>query len=265
MSKKNDIINVKPKNDPSITGHSTQEQSRSWSITINNPTQEDIDAWTNATSLNWVKEVVGQLERGANGTLHIQGLLKTDKVRFSQVKKAFPRAHIEAARSVTALAKYVVKEDTRLATLTASKVCTPQIVQQSLSKHVIQLLAPNSDDFGVYNVWTKVLKVDAKFHWVKTVAFGNPLTPVDTQNRIIDVNTQWILEHADTIVDSVVNKLIREGYYQVEFVLSNNQVRSAYKRYLPSIIIRVLNASETQLPQETSNPQGETSNPPEVD
>lgn len=55
----------------------------------------------------------GQLERGAEGTLHYQGMLSTPQVRFAAVKKLFPRAHIEVAKNKVALAKYVHKEETR--------------------------------------------------------------------------------------------------------------------------------------------------------
>jgi len=44
-------------------------------------------------------------------------MVKTPQVRFSAVKKAFPRAHIEVARNPAALATYVSKEETRVGQL----------------------------------------------------------------------------------------------------------------------------------------------------
>lgn len=83
-----------------------------WSLTINNPTQDDEDAIHIARQKGW--KVEGQKERGEQGTEHYQLMLRTPQVRFSAVKKQFPRAHIELARNPSALATYVSKEETRL-------------------------------------------------------------------------------------------------------------------------------------------------------
>ena len=82
-----------------------------WSITINNPEEEDYKL---ALPPGWRLE--GQLEKGENTeTIHFQGMLKTPQVRFSAVKRHFPRAHIEIARDKQALEAYVHKDDTRVA------------------------------------------------------------------------------------------------------------------------------------------------------
>lgn len=86
------------------------ERATCWSITINNPAETD---YARPLPPGW--KLVGQLERGEQGTLHYQGMLKTNQVRFAAVKKEFPRAHIEVARDKVALAKYVSKEETRVA------------------------------------------------------------------------------------------------------------------------------------------------------
>jgi len=80
-----------------------------WSITINNPTPDDLLC----PSAGW--SLQGQHEVGEEGTPHFQGMLRTPQVRFSAVKKAFPRAHIEIARDEIALEIYVHKEETRVA------------------------------------------------------------------------------------------------------------------------------------------------------
>lgn len=92
------------------------ERATCWSVTINNPTKTDDE------NIAMVKQksgwaVYGQKEVGANGTEHYQLMITTPQVRFSAVKKAFPRAHIEVARDRKALTKYVNKEDTRVAGL----------------------------------------------------------------------------------------------------------------------------------------------------
>lgn len=86
-----------------------------WSITINNPIKADDENIALARQRGW--KVDGQLEKGENGTPHYQLIVKTPQVRFSAVKKAFPRAHIELARNPQALAVYVHKDETREAAL----------------------------------------------------------------------------------------------------------------------------------------------------
>lgn len=89
------------------------DRATCWSITINNPVETD---YLRPLPAGW--KLQGQIERGeGEGTLHYQGMLKTNQVRFSAVKKEFPRAHIEVARDKIALAKYVAKEETRVASV----------------------------------------------------------------------------------------------------------------------------------------------------
>lgn len=87
-----------------------------WSLTINNPTAADEEAINLARQKSGWK-VHGQKEKGESGTEHYQLMLTTPQVRFSAIKKIFPRAHIEVARDRVALSKYVAKEDTRVGTL----------------------------------------------------------------------------------------------------------------------------------------------------
>jgi len=65
-----------------------------------------------AKGLGWGIE--GQIEEGDEGTRHYQLLVKTPQIRFSTVKKVFPTAHIEKARNVAALKRYVHKDDSRV-------------------------------------------------------------------------------------------------------------------------------------------------------
>lgn len=95
------------------------KRGTSWSVTINNPIKADDDNIGLAKSRGW--KVIGQLEKGDQGTEHYQLLVKTPQVRFSALKKAFPRAHIEVARNVDALEQYVTKEETRVGELPENK------------------------------------------------------------------------------------------------------------------------------------------------
>ena len=87
------------------------DRATSWSVTINNPTDSDEEHIAMARQKGW--KVDGQLEKGEKGTPHYQLIVKTPQIRFSAVKKAFPRAHIEIARNPTALEQYVHKDETR--------------------------------------------------------------------------------------------------------------------------------------------------------
>lgn len=99
----------------------------SWSITINNPKSADDENIQRARQRGW--KVVGQKELGENGTPHYQLMLKTPQVRFSAIKKAFPRAHIELARNVEALETYVQKEDTRVGNLQETNEMYPSLTK----------------------------------------------------------------------------------------------------------------------------------------
>jgi hypothetical protein len=95
------------------------DRATCWSVTINNPVSADDDNIARARQKSGWK-VEGQLEEGENGTKHYQLMVKTPQTRFSALKSAFPRAHIEVARNAKALGAYVHKEDTRISELPTS-------------------------------------------------------------------------------------------------------------------------------------------------
>lgn len=95
-----------------------------WSVTINNPKDSDDECIALARQKSGWK-VHGQKEKGESGTEHYQLMVTTPQIRFSAVKKQFPRAHIELARDRVALANYVTKEDTKVADLPQSQDMYP--------------------------------------------------------------------------------------------------------------------------------------------
>lgn len=196
----------------------SDQKSCCWSVTINNPTPDDFQQWESLKSAHWVREVSGQIEKGdQEQTPHLQGMVRTLSVRFSQVKKALPRAHIEAARSPGALARYVAKEDTRVAALPTVRVATQADVQRALLKEIRE--NPNFDKYE----WNGYYFLD----FLATKGWK--------------IEKDW-----EYWTDRAVNRLIREGYYGVEFVMSNPQVRTAFKKYFVAILYRTYNA----LPQD---------------
>lgn len=194
-------------------------KSSYWSITINNPTDDDHRQWNGLKGMTWVKEVAGQLEKGEEGTLHIQGMVKTDYGRyFQKLREALPRAHIEIAKNKFAIQNYVKKEETRVAEIPKVKVATQADVQN------------------------KLLQVMIEQGWRQYMWTGDPRTNFPD---FLGQNAYKIREDWESWTDNAVRELIREGYYGVEFVMSNNQVRSAFRKYIVEIMYRQWHATAT--------------------
>lgn len=208
-----------------MTASEASTKSCCWSVTINNPTAEDFQQWEALKGLHWVRERTGQLEKGENGTPHIQGMVKTLSVRFAQLKKALPRAHIEKARSETALAKYVAKADTRVSSLPTIKIATQAEVQTTLLDEILK--------------------------------YGHTIYDWNGCYFLEFLETHTIMEHDwEYWLDRAVNRLIREGYFGVEFIVSNPQIRTAFKKYFRSILYRTYAASQ-EATTPASPPQGQ--------
>jgi len=207
-----------------VSTNEVSKKSCCWSVTINNPTADDFQQWSVLSGLHWVRSVTGQVEKGENGTPHIQGMVNTLSVRFSQVKKALPRAHIEAARSPTALAQYVVKEDTRVSSLPTVKVASQREVQEALLDEVLY--------YGhIRYEWNGCLFLEFLEEY---------------PGRFLADWEYW--------VDRAVNRLVREGYYGVEFVMANPQVRTAFRKYFVSIMYRTYNERQARIHQASPSP-----------
>jgi len=179
------------------------ERASCWSVTINNPSDMDDDDITMANATTGWK-VTGQLEKGENGTEHYQLMVRTPQVRFSAVKKAFPRAHIEVARNPADLAKYVTKTDTRIGAL------------------------PNSDWYpsqaAFYTLICDVVRNESK----------KATLPSDTEVlAMMQGKSKDPLEQ----FDRAVKTLIAQGYH-CEHHGCNPQVRSAWRLYRDSMLTR---------------------------
>ena len=178
------------------------------SITINNP----IDSDTKCTlPAGWKLE--GQFEEGEEGTKHFQGMLTTPQVRFSAVKKAFPRAHIEAARMKKALQKYVHKEDTRVEEYAGN--ATMNMFQ---SQDLIASLWENDE-------------------WVRRI----------TTDRIIKMYKGDMGLIALAYVDEIVEEQIESGVVGLEFTAINPMWRSSWKRFHQAIIGRYNRSKQEEI------------------
>lgn len=88
-------------------------RAKHWCFTINNPDLEsDKTRFDEAPDRDYC---VVQLERGEDGTLHLQGVIGFTKQKyFNTLKTLHARAHWEVARSVPQAIAYCRKEETRV-------------------------------------------------------------------------------------------------------------------------------------------------------
>lgn len=186
----------------------TQRKATCWSLTINNPKESDEECVNRARQKGW--RVKGQKEKGEEGTIHYQIMLNTPHIRFSAVKKTFPRAHIEVARDPIRLANYVQKEETRVGELLKDDSMYP-----TMSKvwHLLALYVDESDEGrkGGYLDW-------------------NP--------------EKWL-----RVWDGFIGDTIRDGLY-VEHLGANPQNRSIVKLYGCDIVTRELLRASKNLDEE---------------
>lgn len=89
--------------------------NRNWLMTLNNPNEFCQDYLEKFYKESKAAYVVGQLEKGAEGTPHIQFFANFKKpVRPSHIKKVDNRLHIEIVRVNNGADTYCMKEETRL-------------------------------------------------------------------------------------------------------------------------------------------------------
>lgn len=175
------------------------DRASAWSLTINNPSKDDEECIALVRQKGW--RVEGQKEQGKEGTVHYQLYLKTPQVRFSAVKKTFPRAHIEVARNASALRNYVNKEETRISQLPVGQDRYP-----SLSKFWCLIYDELCDSHE--GPAEDVVDWSSKSKQSKLVMF-----------------------------DAAVESLIFKGYY-VETLAVNPQTRSCFEKYAEAILKR---------------------------
>jgi len=189
----------------------TTTRATSWSVTINNPTAED-DECLHLARMKPGWSVIGQLEKGSEGTPHYQLMVRTPQTRFSQVKKAFPRGHIEVARNAPALQSYVQKAETRLSELPTGSEKYPSVSKMwdlilsflsSWGKEGLDLVCLSDGDIRFYSD-----RREAMFQTTPLVLF-----------------------------DEVIRHLISDGYF-VEHHACNPQVRQQWKLFAREILSR---------------------------
>lgn len=178
----------------------SDDRGTCWSITINNPTEDEVKDGQLLIQLNPGWKCTGQMEVGKDGTPHYQGMLMTNQVRFSAVKKVFTRAHIEKAKNKAALSKYVHKSETRVSEVADAVSNIPTLFEY---QHTI---AARWDDAE----WTKLFR-DSDLPVEKTVM---------------------------TYVDRLVAQDIEAGMCGVEYIAVNPMWRSAWGKFWKQMVSR---------------------------
>lgn len=209
------------------------QRATCWSVTINNPEQSDEEAIALARQKGW--KVVGQKECGAEGTEHYQLMVRTPQVRFSAVKRQFPRSHIEVARNPQALETYVTKEDTRVAGLPSNQDRYPSFTK------FIDL---------VYEYYTALGKDG--FDYV-LLSDGVCRFYRDEEER------RWTTEPL-LMLDRATRHLISQGYY-VEQIAGNPAIRSQWKLFWREMMLRSF-LMKLKDDIETQQDANETDRPP---
>lgn len=203
----------------SITMGSTKASC--WSITINNPTQEDYAEIEALKAQPWCKSWEGQLERGSEGTEHIQAMLRTERCRWGRVKTALTRAHVEAAKNQVALAQYVHKTDTRVAEMptTASRFMNIQQFYSQLAPFLVNKIAEDlhesADD-------------------IRRVLRGSTMIR-EHSDRVAEWKKQYkVLD----LVRECAGVLIEQGTCGLEYIVTNPATKTMFKEFFWNIIMR---------------------------
>lgn len=90
--------------------------SRNWLCTYNNIdttiAEDFLRKWKDSPKCTYA---TGQVEKGAEGTIHLQYFLNfSDKVRLAHLKKICPKSHFEIVKVNNGADDYCNKEDTRV-------------------------------------------------------------------------------------------------------------------------------------------------------
>jgi len=178
-----------------------------WSITINNPTEDDRTALK--TWPSFVKETVYQDEIGEeNNTLHIQGMVKCRyTVKFNSIKRWLTRAHIQKARNSDALKNYVQKSETAVPGTQVSESVSPlenkeYVIPSKFPRLVVKYAKKYMEvhDWKVNGVWYDMYEVYNRKHFV------------------------------DAVIDATIRQMIREGFH-IELLAVNPAIMKALRTY----------------------------------
>lgn len=209
------------------------DRSTCWSLTEQVESAEAAAVFMNQpVPPGW--KLTGQLEEApTTGQLHLQLKLDTPRIRFGTVKKQFPKAHIEVCRDRVALAKYVSKDDTRIAAVAQPQ--TPTIWE--FNKMVAHKI--NTTDFSLWILTMRGININ-----------NHPDTMYVDGEWMVLTNNIWKSATSSemmTYVDRVISDFIREGVRGAEYMGVNPMFRSAWKTYGKALIERAMREYEEEI------------------
>lgn len=203
-----------------------------WSVTWYPPTDSmnyevskaEIEAYSKRQlAPGW--KLQGQMEQCPDTKrYHFQAMLKTPQVRCSAVINAMDKAHIELAKNKSALASYVTKEESRVATIESTQAIPTLFEYQGM-------------------IAEKYVEEECKAFIAKRMEL-----------------TEWKEQYGEAFVkyiDSLVAKDIKSGRRGAEYIAVNPMWRSAWKLFGPEIISRS-NIQYGEQAQESDGTQGES-------
>lgn len=135
-----------------------------WVFTLNNPSDEEIEA-VKQVAFQSSKVMVFQKEEGEEGTPHLQGYVSLQvKRRLTGMKELIPRAHFERCRNKKASIAYCMKTDGRLEEPFVHGIRIKKKVKDPLEgkelypfqKKVLTILESEPDDRSIYWFWEDV-------------------------------------------------------------------------------------------------------------
>lgn len=213
--------------------------SRNWLITLNNPTDEEKCLIPSLTVQHpWMNLIIGQLEKGEEGTIHFQLYLETkNPIRMTQLKAVLPRAHIEKRKGkrIDAI-KYVTKEETRLT--------TPFLygLNESLESFVTSLKPGKKNTFAerllevkkvldeggtvediaqddrFFDLWVRYNKSFISYKLLKTKGRNHPVEVIVCQGATGTGKSRWALDNYPNAYWKQRSNWW-DGYYQHEVVI----------------------------------------------
>lgn len=218
--------------------------SRAWIFTLNNPENNSIAEFGDFA--------IWQLEKGANGTPHLQGYVYMSRVcRLSAMKKKLPTAHWEPRQGTHEQAyAYCSKEDTRVEGPWTYGVPPAQGARTDIAG-LVDLARSGTSARAALEA---IPAVYARYHRAYAHILDLTFKPVFKETRVLLMlgptrcgKTRLALENApdgDVYMAPVTNDLWFDGYDGQQTVLLD-EYRGQYPRHL---LLRLLDCYTSRIP-----------------
>lgn len=128
----------------------TDERSRRWQLTENNPEYTKKECAERLSSIAETRYVISCAEMGETGTKHIHAfVIFRNSIRLTSIKAKFPRAHLERCEGSNVENRlYIVKSDSEPFESGEMPLTAEREKKTDVAKEVIDLLR-NGNDLSV--------------------------------------------------------------------------------------------------------------------